>query len=198
MPWWTDLFGGGGAAQAEQGNPYGPGGGQGAAQAQQVTLTNNAIQTGAAMQLQQAAIQQQAYQGTAGGNLQYQTVIRNPYADFWDNTQFGEYRTVTQTMLGNQMAFGRAHTPEPVDAMCTMGNAFLAEGLEFTEIVVNRHTYERLRIQIGVTARRWAPNELPAELQHDIIINTAMGPVKIVCQDRKPVFDLSQYMETVE
>lgn len=93
------------------------------------------------------------------------------------------------------------YVPAAFEAVQDMSAYWLRDGLDFTEIVVPKRTFMRLRDHLGgmrgyqmdVAAGRVAP-------AIDVLtINTAMGPVKITCEDdRKMSFNLDKYMETVE
>lgn len=136
----------------------------------------------------------QAQQNTLG-NLQYQTIIRNPFADDFGGNPWGTHQ---QQMQQNWYVAPPIRRRDPTEIIYQMGNDWITEGMEFTEMVVSRRTYDRLALQIIAQARMYDHREMPVEPgRQDIIINTAMGPVKIICEERKPTFDLSKYMETV-
>lgn len=90
---------------------------------------------------------------------------------------------------------------DPFAHILDFSDEWAREGLMFNEIVVPKHTFHKLYAQFGVQAyyqRADMQPEIP-KIPKEFVYNTAMGPVRIVCQeDRAPVFNLDKYMETVD
>lgn len=133
-------------------------------------------------QAQNAAMQVQAQMGNGGGMRAAQYI--NEMDRVFRVEPFGHYVPPI-----------RFRPPDPFDAIQNLASNWLVEGLEFKEIIVSQHTMNQLynRVQINRPNQAF-DREVPTELS----INTSMGVVKFICEDSKPKFDLTKYMETVD
>lgn len=170
---------------------------------------------GDAQQHQNAAAQGQAQAGGGAGGagqvgaaIQGQAIQAQNINEFAGNPWVGEvrlghYNYVVANPFENMGIQYRAAAPrqrhvDAVEAVQNLASSFLMEGLEFTEIVVSRVTMDRLRGRVAQPMMFVGMDgQVNYQIPNDLIINTAMGPIKFICVDDKPKFDLSKYMETV-
>lgn len=85
---------------------------------------------------------------------------------------------------------------DPFDCLADFSVDWAREGLELNEIVVPKHTFHKLSIQLVAATAFYRTSSL---VPKHFVYYTALGPVRIVCQeDRTPTFNFDKYMETVE
>lgn len=123
----------------------------------------------------------------------YNYVIRND-GDFG----FQDYGAIQQAPV---FRAARPRQDGHMEAIENLARSFLMEGMEFSEIVVSRNTFNRLQMHMNIGAHlRFNPINQNIEVgqARELSIATSMGMVRFVCEDKPKGFDLSKYMETVE
>ena len=139
----------------------------------------------------QAHMQAQGYNGLAAqlGNLRHQQVIHNI-----DGIVQYQGHPLHQAAIGNQQAFG-VRRRDGIESLESFTLDWMNEGFEVRTIVVSKATFHSLYLRLAAM-RAYMANEGPQEIPKELTVNTAMGPIKITCE-QKMSFNLERYMETI-
>ncbi len=179
------FFTGSGGAGLAENNLGGIGQGQAGANALQQTVVTHVDTDSRTITVDYPSVaigiqeQQQRYVQAAQEQMQqaYQNI----------SYQMNTYNDIT--------AYRLTRSPDVLEELHTFAKAFSSNGLEFTEIVVPKQTYAKLKIYMDNMIRYNYPDHVPG--RQDIVFNTSMGSVKFVCEGEQKI-DFSKYMEDIE